>query len=78
MHQERSYPGRRVATKLTNPDFAALAHSFGCFGACLAHFDDFPVVFNDACKAATNTKRPALIELIAAPGDIAPGRRIDD
>jgi acetolactate synthase-1/2/3 large subunit len=29
MHQERRYPGRRVGTDLTNPDFVALARSFG-------------------------------------------------
>lgn len=32
MHQERNYPGRTVATGLVNPDFAALARSFGCHG----------------------------------------------
>ena len=28
-YQERSYPGRTVGTRLRNPDFAALARSFG-------------------------------------------------
>jgi acetolactate synthase-1/2/3 large subunit len=31
-HQERSYPGRVVATDLHNPDFAALARAFGAQG----------------------------------------------
>ncbi|MDX2142274.1 MAG: thiamine pyrophosphate-binding protein [Rhodospirillaceae bacterium] len=32
MHQERHYPGRVMATGLVNPDFAALARSFGGHG----------------------------------------------
>jgi acetolactate synthase-1/2/3 large subunit len=31
-HQERSYPGRVIATDLANPDFAALAWAFGATG----------------------------------------------
>ena len=29
MHQEREYPGRPSATRLVNPDFAALARAYG-------------------------------------------------
>lgn len=32
LHQERRFPGRTVGTTLTNPDFAALAESFGALG----------------------------------------------
>jgi acetolactate synthase-1/2/3 large subunit len=32
LHQERHYPGRTIATCLTNPDFARLAESFGMLG----------------------------------------------
>jgi acetolactate synthase-1/2/3 large subunit len=32
LHQERAYPGRQMATDLTNPDFAQLAKSFGALG----------------------------------------------
>ena len=31
MHQERAFPGRIAATDLRNPDFAALAESFGAW-----------------------------------------------
>jgi acetolactate synthase-1/2/3 large subunit len=31
-HQERSYPGRVIATALVNPDFAAMAWAFGATG----------------------------------------------
>ena len=30
MHQERQFPGRISGTSLANPDFVALARSFGC------------------------------------------------
>jgi acetolactate synthase-1/2/3 large subunit len=33
MHQEREYPGRVSATRLNNPDFAALAQAFGAWAA---------------------------------------------
>lgn len=33
MHQEREYPGRVTATKLANPDFAALGSAFGGWSA---------------------------------------------
>jgi acetolactate synthase-1/2/3 large subunit len=32
LHQEKHYPGRTIATTLTNPDFARLAESFGALG----------------------------------------------
>lgn len=32
LHQERVFPGRPVATDLSNPDFARLAESFGALG----------------------------------------------
>jgi acetolactate synthase-1/2/3 large subunit len=31
MHQEREFPGRVSATRLANPDFAALARAYGCW-----------------------------------------------
>ena len=32
MHQEREYPGHVIGTNLRNPDFAALARSYGALG----------------------------------------------
>ena len=40
MHQERDYPGRTVGTDLQNPDFAALATSFGALGLRAAEPDE--------------------------------------
>lgn len=59
MHQEREYPGRVIATDLTNPDFAALAEAYGGFGAVVDSAEAFPQVF----QAALDANKPALIEL---------------
>lgn len=59
MHQQRRYPGRELGNALTNPDFAALARSFGAFGCQVRHADEFP----DALEAALAAGRLALIEL---------------
>ena len=45
MHQEREYPGRVSATTLVNPDFAAMAKSFGGFGATVEQTADFAPAF---------------------------------
>ena len=45
MHQEREYPGRVSGTDLVNPDFAAMARSFGGFGATVEKTADFAPAF---------------------------------
>ena len=70
MHQEKHYPGRQSATALTNPDFVALAKSFGMHGWKVGRTEDFANVFEQAQKATG----PTLIEIITHPNDIAPGK----
>jgi len=41
MHQEREYPGRVSATRLANPDFAALARAYGAWSETVARTEDF-------------------------------------
>lgn len=41
MHQEREFPGRQSATRLQNPDFAALARAYGCWAETVARTEDF-------------------------------------
>lgn len=41
MHQEREYPGRVAATRLANPDFAALARAYGCWSETVTRTEDF-------------------------------------
>jgi acetolactate synthase-1/2/3 large subunit len=66
MHQEKHYPGRVSGTKLTNPDFAALAQSYGAFGAAVADANDLPAAWHDALQA----DRLALIEIRMDPAQL--------
>jgi acetolactate synthase-1/2/3 large subunit len=66
MHQEREYPGRISATGLTNPDFAALAQSYGAFGAVVNDAAEFADVF----AKARDCGRLALIEIRMDPRQI--------
>lgn len=59
MHQEREYPGRVSATDLRNPDFAAMARSFGGFGATVEKTEDFAPAF----LAAEASNQPAILHI---------------
>ncbi len=59
MHQERNYPGRVSGTDLRNPDFAALAESYGAAGFTVTRTEDFTAAFESAAQAG----RPALIHI---------------
>jgi acetolactate synthase-1/2/3 large subunit len=72
MHQEREYPGRVIATDLTNPDFAALARSFGGWGTLVERTADFPRALAEARGAGV----PALIHLRTGTEQIGPGATI--
>jgi acetolactate synthase I/II/III large subunit len=66
MNQEQAYPGRVIATHLTNPDFAALARSYGLHGEQVKRTADFEPAFERAWTAQT----AALIELQVDPDAI--------
>jgi acetolactate synthase-1/2/3 large subunit len=68
MHQERTYPGRPSATRLVNPDFAALARSYGAFGETVESTEAFGPAYERARKAGT----PALLHLKLDPEAITP------
>ncbi len=59
MHQEKHYPGRISATNLTNPDFAALARSYGADGYTVSKTADFAGVF----KKALASRKATVIEI---------------
>ena len=59
MHQEREYPGRVSATDLVNPDFAAMAKSFGGFGATVEKTEAFAPAF----LAAEASNLPAILHV---------------
>ena len=63
MHQERDYPGRISATALRNPDFAAMALSFGCHAETVQDSADFPAAF----QRAKDSGKPALLHCFLDP-----------
>ena len=72
MHQERDYPTRISATALRNPDFSALAESYGLHGEVVRTTDEFAPAF-ERCAAAD---RPSLIDLQVSPEAGAPMRSV--
>ena len=67
-HQERSYPDRIEATKLVNPDFAALARAFGGHGETVERTEDFLPAF----ERAQASGKPAILHLKVDPEAISP------
>ena len=53
MHQEKTYPGRVSGTALANPDFVALAHAYGGYGALVTRSQDFADAFARARASGT-------------------------
>lgn len=68
MHQERSYPGRPIATGLMNPDFCALARACGAHGELVSATGEFEAAFERAAGAGG----PALIHIRTDPDIITP------
>lgn len=59
MHQERDYPARVSATKLVNPDFAAIARAYGGHGETVENTDEFEGAFARAVESGL----PAIIHI---------------
>ena len=74
MHQERAYPGRVVATRLVNPDFAGLARSCGAHGETVTRTQDF----GPALERALGAGRPALVHVKVEAEAIAPGLSLSE
>lgn len=72
MHQEREYPGRVVATDLSNPDFAALARAYGGHGETVEKTADFAPAF----ERARASGKPAIVEVRLDPEAITPARTL--
>jgi len=66
MHQQFRHPGRVSGTGLVNPDFAALARSFGAYGETVTRTDDFAAAF----ARAQSSDNMALLELRIDPESI--------
>ncbi|MFI9761284.1 thiamine pyrophosphate-dependent enzyme [Streptomyces sp. NPDC051963] len=67
-HQEGAYPGRPSGTRLTNPDFAAWARSYGAYGETVTSHRDF----REAFRRARASGLPAVLHLIQDPAVRAP------
>jgi acetolactate synthase-1/2/3 large subunit len=74
MHQEKRFPGRISATGIHNPDFVAMAHSFGAYGELVESADQFEAAF----ERARASGKPALLELRTDPRQITPAMRLKD
>jgi acetolactate synthase-1/2/3 large subunit len=59
LHQEKSFPGRRIGTDLANPDFARLAEAFGATGIKVERDEEIDAALDRAFAA----KGPALIDV---------------
>jgi acetolactate synthase-1/2/3 large subunit len=68
MHQERHFPGRVSGTDLANPDFAALARSFGAHGERVERSEDVPAALERALGAGV----PAVLHLPVDPEALTP------
>lgn len=68
MHQERRYPGRVSGTELVNPDFAALARSFGVPAETVEH----PGQFAPALGRSLDLDGPSLIHVKVDRRALAP------
>jgi len=74
MHQEREYPGRVSATALKNPDFAALARSYGGHGETVRASAEF----GPALARARASGLPSIIHCLIDPEAITPARSLSD
>ena len=68
MHQEKTYPGRPSATALVNPDFAALAKTYGGYGETVQKTAEFGPAF----ERAQASGKPAILHLKVDPEAITP------
>lgn len=72
MHQERDYPGRVMATRLRNPDFAEYARAFGAWGTTVERTEDFAEAFAAARKSSV----PSIVHIKTSVEDILPGQKL--
>lgn len=73
MHQEKHYPGRVSATTLENPDFAAMAQSYGAFGVCVKTTAQFDDALSQALEATQRDRRVAVIHIKMDPEQLTTG-----
>jgi len=73
MHQERHFPERVIGTDIVNPDFVALAQSYGFHAERVERTDDFAAAFERAEASPTG----ALLHLVVDPSQLTPSQSIE-
>ena len=73
MHQERAYPGRVSGTDLVNPDFAALAQSYGAHAETVTKTTEFAPAFERALASG----RAAILHVKVDPQAITMNATLD-
>jgi acetolactate synthase-1/2/3 large subunit len=68
MHQERMFPGRIIATRLRNPDFAAYARAFGGYGEIVEETAQFLPAYERALASGL----PSILHVKVDPEAITP------
>jgi len=68
MHQERHYPSRVSATDLHNPDFVALAKSYGFYSERVSATNEFEAAFTRALESQSG----AVLELMISTEALTP------
>jgi acetolactate synthase-1/2/3 large subunit len=74
VHQEKNYPGRVSCTDIVNPNFTALAESFGFLGLRVGTTDEFYVAF----ESALNSERGAVLDLNVSSESLVPRQSLSD
>lgn len=74
MHQERHYPDRVSGTKIENPDFVALAKSYGYHAEHIGKTADFAAAF----ERAVASTRGAVLELNISPEALTPRQTLSE
>jgi len=75
MHQELKYPGKSIATDLNNPNFLALANSFGITAIDV---DDPKHLIKNYINLRKDYKGPILINMMTDPFIINPQKTISE
>ena len=73
-HQERNYPARVSGTNMWNPDFAALAKSYGFHGERVSNTEDFAPAFDRALASKTG----AVLDLDISPEALTPRQTLSE
>ena len=73
LHQQKNSPKRPSGTSIFNPDYAAIARSYGAFGAVAKTNAEFEAVFAQARAA----DRPAILEMHIDSNALSPMAKLE-